>query len=765
MSASVAPTTPRPPAARPDPWWRRLLPRRVPVVMQATDYECAAASLAMILGYHGRKTRVDECTESYGATRDGVTAAAIVRDARRFGLVVKQYSVTVEKLPTLRLPAIVYWNFNHFIVVERLTSKGVHVVDPAWGRRRVSHEEFDRSFTGITLTFERGLHFSRGPGGRTRGTRELAAALMGVKGFWRLVGQILLLSALVQVAGLAYPLFMKLLIDHFVPARVINAMSILLLGLVSLIGARWVMTLLRGRATLILKNRVDWILLHGVFEHLLSLPLRFFQQRSVGDVLTRLSGATHIREVLTSRSVGAVLDTLFVAGYLAILYSQSPVFAAVALGLGLVESLFVLLTSKYITYFVQESLVAEAQCEQVLIESVTGIETVKATGTEAAALQRWSGTFAKMLNNNLRQANAAMLLDTVMTIIQWIAPLLVTWLAARRVLGGTMTIGTMLAMQTLVACVIEPLSSLAATLRDLQVAGVHFRRLWDIVEARAEQEGLEVIPTPPLTGAVELRDVSFRYGATSPHVLRNVSVTITPGQKVALVGRTGSGKSTLASLLLGLHTPTEGEVLFDGIPISRLERSSLRSQFGSVMQEPFLFSGSIRDNIAAGDRAMPLADIQAAARQAVIHEDIEQMAMMYETLLSGGGRSLSGGQKQRIALARALARRPRILLLDEATSHLDVITEAQIDRNLEGLSCTRIAIAHRLSTVRNADLILVLADGQIAERGNHQELVAQGGLYARLIHEQSQAQGIDPAWMVTAHRRPAAAALTAKEPS
>jgi ABC-type bacteriocin/lantibiotic exporter with double-glycine peptidase domain len=694
----------------------------------------------MIVGYHGRKIRVNECVECYGATRTGVTAAAISRDARRFGLMVKQYSVTIEKLRSLKLPAIVFWNFNHFLVVERITKAGVDVVDPGYGRRRVSYQEFDRSFTGIALTFEPGLHFTRSGLRRARGPMEFVRALMGVDGFARMVTQILGLSALVQVAGLAYPLFMKLLVDHFVPARAAQGMSLLLMGLVSLIGARWVMTLLRGRIMLMLKNRIDWVLLHGIFEHLLSLPLKFFQLRAVSDILTRMAGATAIRDVLTSRSVGALLDAVFVVTYLAVLYIQAPVFAAIALGLGLVESLFVLLTNKYITFYVQESLVAEAQCETVLIESVTGIETVKASGAEAASLNRWSEQYAKVLNNNLRQANASMMLDTGMTIIQWIAPLLVTWLGARRVLEGTMTIGTMLAMQTLVACVIDPLSSLASTIRDLQIARVHLRRLWDLVEARAEQEGETVRPAPPLSGAVELRNVWFQYSETSPVVLKDISLSIAPGQKIALVGRTGSGKSTLASLLLGLHTPTQGEVFFDGIPMSTMERASLRAQFGSVMQEPFLFTGSIRQNIVVGEKSLSMEELTEAASKAAIHDEIEQMPMMYETLLAGGGKSLSGGQKQRIALARALVRKPRILLLDEATSHLDVITEARIDESLSEMSCTRIAIAHRLSTVRNADLILVLDEGQIVERGTHEELVALGGFYSRLIQQQSQSQ-------------------------
>jgi ABC-type bacteriocin/lantibiotic exporter with double-glycine peptidase domain len=346
------------------------------------------------------------------------------------------------------------------------------------------------------------------------------------------------------------------------------------------------------------------------------------------------------------------------------------------------------------------------------------------------------------MNASLRRGQLSAVVDAVMTMLRALSPLMLLWVGTFQVLNGGMSLGTMLALIALATAFLEPLSSLVSNGERMQLAAAHLERISDVVSAEPEQDPRRVQDAPRLTGRIEFRNVSFRYDPNAPFVLRNISFSVEQGHKVALVGRTGSGKSTLAMLLLGLYEPTEGEILLDGIPLRRLNYRAIRSQFGVVLQEPFLFSGSLRQNIAFGHPDLGFDAVVEAAQLAEIQMEIEQMPMGYETRIAEGGIGLSGGQRQRVSLARALARKPAVLLMDEATSHLDVVTERRVERNLSQRACTRLVIAHRLSTICDADQILVLEGGVIAERGSHEELVSRNGCYATLVSSQMElAQG------------------------
>jgi ABC-type bacteriocin/lantibiotic exporter with double-glycine peptidase domain len=367
-----------------------------------------------------------------------------------------------------------------------------------------------------------------------------------------------------------------------------------------------------------------------------------------------------------------------------------------------------------------------------MVEALIGIATIKASGVEHRALDHWSNLFFQRLNISLRRSQLSAVVDTATNAMHTLSPLLLLWVGAWLVLSGTISLGTMLALNALALAFLNPLSSLVLNAHRLQLVRGYLDRLMDVLEAEPEQAFGGVQSAAQLTGLIEVRNVSFRYDANAPWVLRNISLRIDPGQKVALVGPTGSGKSTLAMLLLGLYSPTMGEISYDGIPLGHLVYGTVRSQFGVVLQESSVFSGTIRQNIAFNDPELPLESITKAARLAAIHDEIMAMPMAYETLISENGTGLSGGQRQRLCIARALAGSPAILLLDEATSHVDSVTEEAINRNLSRLECTRVVIAHRLSTVRDADLIVVLRGGAIVETGTHAQLMAQGGQYAAL---------------------------------
>jgi len=702
--------------------------------------ECGAACLAMILTYYGRRTTVAQCRDLLGIGRDGVTAQAIVRAARSLGLRVRAFSTPLDGFKYVPLPVIAHWNFDHFVVVERWSPERVEIVDPARGRRRLRADEFDAGFTGVLLTFEPGVQFQPRHGMNQPSLGRYIGSLIHQPGAAAILAQILGASAILQVIGLAIPLLTKVVVDQIIPHQIRSTMTMIGAGMIILVLALMVTSYLRGAFVIYLQGRLDSRIMPDFFEHMVSLPFRFFQLRNTGDLLARIGSNTMIRETLTNRTVSAVLDGAFVVVYLGILLFWHPFFALIVLGLGSAQIVLSLGSARRLRHLMEQDLAASAASQSYLAEALMGIATVKASGAEDRVLEHWSNLFFKHLNISLERGHLSVILDTAMNTLRMFSPLALLWVGANHVLNGEMSLGTMLAVNALAASFLVPLASLVSSGQQLQLVRAHLDRLADVAEAQPEQNLKEVQPAPSLAGRIELKRVNFRYDPQAPPVLRDITVTVKAGQKVALVGRTGSGKSTLAKLLLGLYIPGEGEILYDGIPLQNINYRTLRKQFGAVLQDLSLFSGSIRQNIAFNDPGLSLEQTVKAARLAQIHDEIMRMPMGYETPVAEGGSALSGGQRQRIALARALAHQPAILLLDEATSHLDVVTEQIIEENLNALPLTRIVIAHRLSTIRNADLILVLDDGAIVEQGSHEELLAKRGSYAQLVHSQLQSQ-------------------------
>ncbi len=710
----------------------RLARRRVPSVLQQTVADCGAACLAMVLGWFGRQTSLDECRERCGDGRDGVTAQTILEAAQAFGLRARAFTLDPSRFAHVPLPAIVHWEFDHFLVVERWSPTVVEVVDPAVGRRRLTAEEFDAGFTGVVLAFEPGLGFQHARATQRPAWRVCLGHVLHAPAAGLLGAQVLGVSLLLQLLGLAMPLLTEVLVDRIVPLGRADAMPMLGIGVAVVCLTQGLLTYLRGVALAALQGRLDERMVLGFLEHLLGLPFRFFQSRTSGDLLARVSSGTAIAELLASQTVSIVLDGALVVVYLAILFLRDPWFGAIALGLGALQVAVLLLSAPRMHELTRREILADADVQGYLVELLNGMATIKASGAEARGWERSATLVSHRLQLSLARGRLNAAAEGALAALRVAAPLTLLWLATSRVLDGSASLGFMLGLVALATACLMPLASLVSTAGRLQLAAAHFERLADVLQASPEQDETLARPTPSLAGRVELRNVSYRYGPTAPWALRDVSLTVEPGQKVALVGPSGCGKTTLALVLLGLLEPTEGEVLYDGVPLDRLCRQGVRRQPGVVLQEPFLFSGSIRQNVAFADPALPLERIEEAARLAGIHDEIAALPMGYETRLGDGGAGLSGGQRQRLALARALARRPALLVLDEATSHLDVATEQTVEGNLSTLCCTRIVIAHRLSTVRTADVIVALDGGRIVERGTHETLLALGGRYAEL---------------------------------
>ncbi|GAA2720187.1 NHLP family bacteriocin export ABC transporter peptidase/permease/ATPase subunit [Actinocorallia aurantiaca] len=711
----------------------------MPLVPQAGAADCAAACLSMILRFHGSHVPVRRTAERLGVDRDGATALDLIEGARSYGLSAKACSLDVTALPRVPVPAVLHWDFHHFVVLERCTEREVLIVDPAVGRRRVSWEQVGRSFTGVVLAFEPGPDWAavavhRRHGREPRLWRLLRSTLWARR---RLLLQVLLASVLLQLLGLTLPVVAGQVIDDVLPFDNRGLLRALGAGLALAV----LMHLLTGylRTSLLVSVRVhaDAELSGGVVRHLLALPFVYFGRRGAADLVSRVGGVAFVRDTMTAQALAALLDGPLAAGYLLIVLVHDPVLGSALLVLAVLQVLLLLVSRRRVTALAEREFAAVAAAEQTLIESITQIETVKAAGAEARVLDRWSARFAGQLGAAARSGRALGLVDAHLAALRALAPVMLLWIGAWRVLDGALSLGTMLALNALATAVLAPLASLITGLQRLQSAAAHLERITDIMATDTEQPSGQRFAAPVLRGAVALHQVGFRYGPRAPWILRDISLRIPAGSKVAVVGASGSGKSTLARLLLRLYDPTEGELAFDGLPAAVLDRRSLRRQFGVVIQSPALFTGSIRDNICLNDPGAPLERVVEAARLACVHEDIACLPMSYETMLVGGG-GLSGGQSQRLALARALLGRPRILVLDEATSNLDTATEAAVEANLTALRQTRIVIAHRLSTIRDASLIVVLDKGRIVEQGTHGELLALRGHYHRLVERQAE---------------------------
>lgn len=712
---------------------RRLRLRRVPEMRQMTAVECGAACLAMVMSFYGRATSISEVQERCGVGRDGLSALAIVKAARQYGLRVRAISLKHNDFRNVSFPAIVHWEFNHFVVVERWSRKHVDLVDPALGRRRLTTEEFDEGFTGVVIMLEPGTQFERRSRSSSLTLWSYMRSLLQMRG---VMAQIIGSSLLLQVLGLGAPLLTKLVVDYIAPTKASNLLLLLGVGMLFLVLTQGATKLLRASLLIYLQTHVDAQMMLNFFEHLLTLPYRFFQLRLNGDLLARVNSNTAIRDLLTSQLISTLLDGSTVIVYLGVLLSQSGLIAGTTLAIGVFQVGLLLVTAPSIRRLTLRDLAAQGKTQGYLNEVLAGIATVKAAGAEQRALNRWTNLFFEEMNISVRRNYLLSVISIILELLYVLSPLLLLWIGATQVIAGTMSIGSMIALNTLAVSFLVPLNSLASGGQMIQVARAHFERIADVVGAAPEQDPHQVQIPPPLTGRIELRNVSFQYDPNTPPILNDISVQIRPGQKVALVGRTGSGKSTLGKLLIGLITPTKGTILYDNLPLESLNFQELRKQFGVVLQETFIFSGSVRENIAFNNPEMELEQIVKAAQAAAIHEDIEAMPMGYETLVSEGGSVFSGGQRQRLSLARALANHPAILLLDEATSALDVATERVVEENVNNLSCTQVVIAHRLSTIRNADLILVLDQGRIVEQGRHDLLLRRKGFYARLIKAQ-----------------------------
>jgi ABC-type bacteriocin/lantibiotic exporter with double-glycine peptidase domain len=718
---------------------RRLRRSRVPFVPQTTTSDCGAAALAMAMGRLGILVPLEELRTQTGSSRDGLSAASLISAARRLGVTARAVRLELEELGCLEPGAILHWGFTHYVVLERVVSRGLRIVDPASGRLFVPWSRVGEMFTGVAICLDPPAHHVGQPR-RRRLRGHLRAALRHRRSWAAVVAA----SGVLLASSLLLPLLTGAVLDFVVPRSDLSGLQVLATAIATVAVCQFAVSLARGNVLAELTTKIDIELTTGFFWHLLRLPFSFFQRRSSGDLLERMASNATLRDTLLGGVLAAALDGLMMIVQLGFVLMVSPRLGGVVLALSGLLAVVTIVVRRREAEHTAQMLSEKGRLTTYQLGLLAGVETIKAMGTEDAALSAWKNLYVGWQNVGIKRARAAALSGALLGALQLTFPFVVLGTAAAEVARHALSLGEMMTVVAIATGVLARSASLVKVLGHFDHVAIHLARLEDVLEHAPEQPDPAGLAQPNGPGHISLEDVSFRYGPESLEVLRHVSLEIPPGEFLAIVGRSGSGKSTLAKLLLGLHLPTGGRIRIDGRDLCELDLRALRRQVGFVPQTPTLFMGTLRANIGLCDPSKPLEEIHEAARIACLASDVLRMPLRYETTVSDGGSSLSGGQRQRVCLARALLRQPRVLVLDEATSSLDAETERQVHDRIAAIRCTRIVIAHRLSTVAQADRVAVVSDGEIVELGPPGVLAESGGHYARLLREQGLAPPLPP---------------------
>lgn len=693
--------------------------RKATVQLQATPTECGLAALAMVLSSHGHGVSVAELRRECAVGRDGLSMLQMKKLAARHGLRMSGYRAQASDLMGLPLPLVVPWGPAHFVVVERFGAKGIQIVDPAEGRRRVSPEEFAREYGGVVAAFERTEELVRRPQRRLGLLRYVGPHFPRS----RVALPALVLASFALTAAAVLPsLLTRVAIDQVVPSDRPSALNALLTLVAAMAIAYGYTSYLRFQLVLWLEKRLDASMTFQLLSHLFSLPYPYFQQRPAGDLLVRFSSINFVRDIIGGRLIAVFVDALFLLLYGFVIALQSLIHLGIVSAVAVVQVGLVLAFAPRARELADREVSALAVSQSVMLDTLQAAESVKALGGEQQAFDRWKNAFQRQLDVSVRRTRVDNALAACLQTIGLVAPLLLLVTGVLMVMRQEITLGTMVGLNALGASALVPVQSIGMNLQALQTIRVHLDRLRDVLEEPVEEVN-ENGPIVTVREGIELRDVSFRYPGSDQWSLREIRIRINAGDHIAVVGPSGSGKSTLARLLLALMRSTEGTVLVDDVSVEDLNIRALRGATGIVTQSVDVVSGSLYRNITMDRAGITDGDVERALGMVALQEDIRRLPMGWHTPLGEGGIGLSGGQLQRLALARALVTGPRLLVLDEATSHLDAHTEATVVRNIEELHATTIVIAHRLSTITTADRILFLDNGRLAAEGSHDELL------------------------------------------
>ena len=715
---------------------------KTPTVLQMEAVECGAASLCMIFAYYGLWLPLEKLRQECGVNRDGVSASNIVKAARRWGFNASGYRYPAEALREAHYPLLLHWEFNHFVVLEGIKGGTVYLNDPAVGHRRVDFADFCGSYTGVALEIIPGENFA--PSGKKYSIyQEIVKRLRGEQ---LPALFIMLICLFLIVPQLAQPVFTQVFLDDILSGRHKEWMTdvTLLMLVVFVIEALlvwlrcWCLTKWQTRLTIAESSRFFW--------HLQRLPIDFFQQRFSSEVASRVSYVESVAEVLTGSAATAVLDFFIALFFLVLLLHYNVALTIIGVGFSLISVLVFVLVRPRLLEMAMKVQQDTGKEYGVAMNGLQMIETLKANGTEDEFFARWAGYRSRVLEGSQKMALYNMSVQLLPLLLGGVNSALIMTVGGFSIMDGVMTAGIFVAFQGLMGNFQQPFNKLLGLADTLQNTEMQMKRLDDVM--RYQRDSLNYPERQPtsigrdrLWGELELRDVNFGYSVLAKPLIENFNLHLQPGAWVALVGGSGSGKSTIAKLITGIYKEWNGQVLFDNFAREQIPHEVLCNSLAAVDQDIFLLAGTIEENLTLFDSSIRRSDVIRAAKDACIHDDILRLEGGYEHHVGEGGFNFSGGQRQRLEIARALAINPSILVLDEATSALDPLTELEVMENIRRRGCTCIVVAHRLSTIRDCDEIIVIDHGKAVERGRHAELLAQNGIYAGLIADNGDKQG------------------------
>ncbi len=720
--------------------------RRYACVKQNDQSDCGPACLAAVALHYKCPMRLQQMRDLAGTDRIGTNLLGMTQAAERMGFLAKAVKGTYEVLPKAPLPAVAHVRtkegLGHFVVLHRVAKSHVVIADPARGVVKMSAEEFKTMWTScgylILLTPDRA-------GPRRIGNEPMSPwqRLMGLLTCHTgVLIEAVFCAILITVLGLSTSYFIQHLVDSVLvrgEGRLLNALGV---GMVLVVLFRTLFGMLRQILLNHIGRKVDLGLISGYMRHILALPMNFFEMRRVGEILSRVQDAGKVREAISGTATTAAVDGVLVVLMVAVLWMQDTQLALVATAFVPILLAGVMLHHPAANRRSRAAMENAATLSSHLIEDVIAVETIKTFGVERVRSEESEDKLATFVQSQFGLQKLGLSMSSLSLFITALAGVVILWFGGHRVISGALTIGQLMFFYTLLGFLLDPLARLASVNFQIQDALVAVDRLYQVLDMELEQPRADKkLDFDGVTDAIELQDVSFKYGCRTP-VLEKLNLRVPAGKIVAVVGESGSGKSTLLKLLMGFYAPTSGRVTADGVDQRDFDLNSWRNRIGLVSQDAFVFNGTLRDNIALGRPAATLADVATAAKSAGLEEFIASLPERYETVVGERGANLSGGQRQRLAIARALLRQPEILIFDEATSHLDTATERAIQENLRSALAGRtvILVAHRLSTIRSADLIYVMHKGQVAESGTHRELLSLNGKYAALCKAQSETE-------------------------